>query len=517
MVSVLNLCHFEEIIPTAEILGKKIAETGTDAILTGGMSGHWNLIEDVLMAAKKIKPDIITIIGGPIMTADPNLAMENMPIDYGVIGEGEITSGELAEALQNVADPGGVNGLIYRRNGELVKTADRPAITDLDSLPFPDYEGFGYREWMTTMKYSDQNPILENYDLVNYSPIIGSRSCPYSCTFCYHPLGKQYRQRSLENIFLEIEHLASTYGSNFISFMDELFSIDTARMLELAERIKKYDIHWEACFRVNNVTADLLSKLKASKLNYMGFGVESLSDPILKSMKKMITKAEIENAFKLAREAGIFCSGNIILGDPAETEETIAESMDWWKKNPQYNLSLIFIKAIPDSEIYRYALEKKLIKNKLDHARNNFPIINLTQIPDKRFDEIKRKVLSYRLSLDNLVAGELLGSKKTDEKHGKQNFYQIKAKCPFCKQAHEYKRFLKSTNRRLAIFCKNCYSSFKLDQKYIFYDEFNLLKMLSNFYTGRLYANFLKLNLIKPDNQKLIFLKQKVKKILNRN
>jgi len=516
-VQALNLCHFEETIPTYAILKNSIAENGIDAILTGGMSGHWNLIADVLSTAKKIKPDIITVAGGPITTSDPNLAMENMLIDYGVIGEGEITSGELARTLEENGDVAAVNGIIYRKNGTLVQTKERSAISDLDSLPFPDYEGFGYREWMATMKYSDQNPILENYETVNYSPIIGSRSCPFSCTFCYHPLGKKYRQRSLDNIFLEIDYLVETYGSNFISFADELFSLNTERMYELADRIKKYGIYWEACFRVNNVTTELLSKLKESKLHYMGFGVESISDKILKSMKKMITRAEIENAFKLAREARIFCSGNIILGDPEETLETIAESTTWWKENPQYNISMIFIKAIPDAEIYRYALKNNLIKDKLSHTKNNFPIINLTKIPDRQFNRIKKDVLSYRTSLKHISDGELIESKRTDEKYCGKDIYHLKARCPFCGQVHDYKRFLKSMNRHLAIFCKNCHSNFKLEQKKIFYDEFNLIKMFSSIYATRLYSRLIKNNIIKADSKNIVALKKVAKKILKRS
>lgn len=513
----LNLCHYEEAVPTVKILRESILKNNISVVWTGGMSGHWNLISDALCAVKKIKPDIITIVGGPIVTSDPILAMKNMKIDYGVIGEGEITSGELARALNENANVAEVKGIIYRKNDLLAQTEERPPVLDLDTLPFPDYEGFSYREWMATMKYSEQNPILENYETVNYSPIIGSRSCPYNCTFCYHPLGKKYRQRSLDNIFQEIEYLVKTYNSTFISFADELFSLNTERMYELADRIKKYNIHWEACFRVNNVTAEMLKKLKESNLHYMGFGVESLSDKILKSMKKMITKAEIENAFRLAREAGIFCSGNIILGDPEETIETIDESINWWRENPQYNISLIFIKAIPDSAVFRYAIQNGIIKNKLEHIKNNFPIVNLTKIPDKQFNKIKKEVIKYRMSLKNIKDGELLASIKSEEKYKNKNYYNIKAKCPFCNQIHDYKRFLKSMNKYLAIFCKNCHSSFKLKQKQIFYEEFSLLKMLSNVYMSRLYANLLEMNIIKSDNQGLISLKRAVKKILKRN
>lgn len=516
MVHCLNLCHYEEIIPTIEILKESIIKNNINVVWTGGMSGHWNLIDDVLNNTKKINSDIITAVGGPLITSDPILAMENMKIDYGVIGEGEITAGELAFALSENTDVAGVNGIIYRKNDSLVQTQERLPILDLDSLPFPDYEGFGYREWMTTMKYSGQHPILENYDIVRYSPIIGSRSCPFSCTFCYHPLGKKYRQRSLDNILKEIDFLVKTYSINFISFLDELFSLNAERMYELADRIKKYNIHWEACFRVNNVTSELLNKLKKSNLHYMGFGVESMSDKILKSMKKMITKAEIENAFELARKAGIFCAGNIILGDPGETIETINESMDWWKKNRHYTISLSFIKAIPDSAVYQYAIKNNIIKNKLEHNKNNFPIVNLTKIPNKQFNKIKKKVSSYRFNLKYVTDGELLDSVKLDEKHKGNNFYNITIKCPFCNQIHEYKRFLKSMNKYLTVFCKNCYSCFKIKQEKAFYDEFSPWKMFSDIYFAKFYSYLLKKNIIKPDNKILILIKKFTKKILKR-
>ncbi|MFA4818140.1 MAG: radical SAM protein [Parcubacteria group bacterium] len=512
----VNLCHYPENQTTKEILEQWIKEKNISVILTGGMSGHWDLIDDVINTAKKIKPEITTVAGGPLVTADPELAMDNMKLDYGIIGEGEITAGELAFALSQNKSIENIRGIIYRKENKLCCNNEQPPILDLDSLPFPDYESLGYDEWIELMKYSGQNPVLENYDVVRYSPIIGSRSCPFSCTFCYHPLGKVYRQRSLDNIFKEIDFLIDKYGSNFISFQDELFSVNHERMYECADRIKRYNIKWEAQFRVNNVTRDMLKRLKESNLHYMGFGVENISDKILKSMKKMITKAEIENAFKLAYEEKIFCSGNILLGDPEDTVETMDESIEWWKKHQHYNISLIFIKTIPDSPDYQYAIKNNIIKDKLKYVRNNFPIVNLTKIPDKQFNQIKKEVWGYRKSLKYVLDAELINSEKLPEKYSTNNYYSLTTACPACNHTDKYKAFMKTMTKYQTLNCKNCYARIKIEQKKAFYDEYNLFKMISNKYLQRFYVFLLKKEYVKPDNKFIIVIKKYTKKLLKK-
>lgn len=213
-VHCVNLCHSDK--STGEQLIPFIEKHNIDVICSGVMTVHWNLLEEIFTIVKKHFPEKITVAGGAIITSEPEVAMSNMPIDFGVIGEGEITMAELAaELCKGNMFPESVPGLIYHApSGGLVKTGERPPITDLDTLPFPDYEAMEYDKFLK-IRWDSLPAIKGIYFNVDENQRLGeiltSRSCPYSCTFCYHPLGKKYRQRSLDNVFQEIEYLVSKY------------------------------------------------------------------------------------------------------------------------------------------------------------------------------------------------------------------------------------------------------------------------------------------------------------------
>ena len=98
-VRTVNLNHKEG--EEENILSDLIGQHHTDILGIGGLSGEYQDIARIIKLAKKINPSIKTIVGGGIMTADPVTAMHSMPeIDYGIIGEGEITLVELITARQ---------------------------------------------------------------------------------------------------------------------------------------------------------------------------------------------------------------------------------------------------------------------------------------------------------------------------------------------------------------------------------------------------------------------------------
>lgn len=473
----LNLCHSDD--PIEQQLRKSIEDKRIDVICTGSMSFYWNEVSEVVEAVKKINPQIITVVGGALIIADPKMAMENMKIDYGVMGEGEITMVELAGALTSNGDIGKVRGLIFRnKDNGLTVTAPREAIPDLDSMPFPDYEGFEFSKWLSA-EWTKQPMIggllFDIDDRKNFYEILTSRSCPFNCTFCYHPLGQKYRQRSLDNVFQEINYLIRKYNINLLNILDEIFSIDEKRLYEFASRIKKYNIRWMAQWRADNVSENLLKALKDSGILLLGIGMESMSDKVLKSMRKHVKKADIDRAYKLALDTGVRAGGNIIFGDPEETEETVQESLDWWKEHPEYDVRLRFILAVPDSKVWRHAIEHNLISDKAQFTKNRFPIINLTKISDRKFNKIKKRVMHLEFTQKHLMKGKVLSSKKEPYLYDGKNIYEFTVECSLCRQISTYKYFRYSDRPYTMVLCKHCYKRLNIKTKKAFPDDYNAI------------------------------------------
>lgn len=113
-----------------------------------------------------------------------------------LVGEGEITVVELCHAINEGGNFEEINGIIFKKGNKYIKTKRRVEISDLDSIPFPDYEGFGSAKVLD--KFSDLNGVCQK-GVVTMS---AGRSCPYKCTFCFHSSGEKYRQRSLESFFV---------------------------------------------------------------------------------------------------------------------------------------------------------------------------------------------------------------------------------------------------------------------------------------------------------------------------
>jgi radical SAM superfamily enzyme YgiQ (UPF0313 family) len=391
-VYTLNLNHREGNV--YDILKKEIELNNINVVVTGGLSVHYNLIRFIVESTKKISSNIITIVGGGIITSDPEAAMTALEYaDYGVIGEGEITNCELCYALENGISIDEVDGLIYKsEKGKYVRTKARKEIQDINSLPWPDYEGLEFEK-------SLQNaPDVGGMNSQKTVFMIASRSCPYSCTFCFHTVGKQYRQRSLDDFFEELEYMISKYDIEYLCLEDELFSVNFERVQQFCERIKKYNIKWWAQLRVNNITKELLTVLKESGCDTISFGLESADNRILKSMRKGITIEQIEHALKLVYDMGIHIQGNFIFGDIEETMETATNTIKWWKNHPEYKIHFSMIMLYPGTHIYEYACEKGIIKDKVKYLREGCPQVNVSKLSDVEFAELLKTLLELNKS-----------------------------------------------------------------------------------------------------------------------
>ena len=132
-----------------EILDTQVEEMGFADIekeirrrqpdVVGIQTTTFTLIDSILTAglAKKVNEDIHVCLGGPHVHIYPMETINIPQVDSVVLGEGEIAFTELIEALANGEDLEKVRGIVFKRNGRVVRTGTRPLHENLDILPHP--------------------------------------------------------------------------------------------------------------------------------------------------------------------------------------------------------------------------------------------------------------------------------------------------------------------------------------------------------------------------------------------
>ncbi|MCL2187605.1 MAG: B12-binding domain-containing radical SAM protein [Defluviitaleaceae bacterium] len=384
-VTTLNLTYKNNPI---ELIQQTILNHNIDVVITGGLSGQYKQLREIIDIAKTIKPTIQTIVGGGIITAEPIVAMKALEnADYGIIGEGEVVINKLAYVLETDGDKS-IPGVIT--NGSDSYLPPTSEIDDLDCLPFPDYEGYDYHE-MFESKFSAKKSTMVGLTIAT------SRSCPYSCTFCFHTSGKKYRRRSLDNVFKELDWLMQKYEFSHFLVLDELFGRDFAYVNDFCNRLKAYNLTFAVCMRMDMVTDELLDLMKDSGCVEIYFGVEHTEEKIIKSMNKKTSPALIKPVFTKCMERGITPYGNIIIGDLEETVETARSALSWWRENWSLKICILNMMTFPGSYIYKRACEQGIIKNPVKYLQAGCPYVNISKMNDHEWNEIKFEVSKTRI------------------------------------------------------------------------------------------------------------------------
>ena len=237
---------------------------------------------------------------------------------------------------------------------------------------------------------------------------------------------------------------------NIISIEDDLFAQDPDRVHDFCTQFKRFasevpwDVKWRCQMRVDCVTPDMLDEMKEAGCYRCGYGLESYSLRVLQSMKKMITPQQIHDAIHATLERSIGIEAHFIFGDPAETLETAAETLEFWRQHVDAGIRLSFVIPYPDSPLYRLAIERGLITDRLDYIRFHVgEIMNLTQMSDRDFKRLQAAVAEA----------------KTESKLGrilKRTMTMLRIKCPHCHQVSEFRNFEEKDIPIAEVHCRHC-------------------------------------------------------------
>ncbi|MBI4678165.1 MAG: cobalamin B12-binding domain-containing protein [Elusimicrobia bacterium] len=309
--------------------------------------------------ARKVKarrPSVVVVAGGPHMSAVAEETMRRMPeFDIGAFGEGEVTAVELARALEanggRPQDLDQVDGIVFRRDGSLVRTKPRAYISDLDTLPFPAY---------------DLLPDLAKFyrlpgDCLKRLPatsMVASRGCPKECTFCDRStFGRRFRSYGVDYLVRLIKHLMGKYGIRDLAFYDDNLMGSPPKLRAFCERLiaEKLELTWSCFGSVDFIKEDDFKLMKAAGCWQVSWGLESGSQRMLDLYRKRVKVERMERVLKASCDAGVDNRGFFILGGPGETKESMEETLAFIKRAPLANFHVTYFTAYPGSEACRTA------------------------------------------------------------------------------------------------------------------------------------------------------------------
>jgi hopanoid biosynthesis associated radical SAM protein HpnJ len=337
--------------------------------------------------ARRIKaqrPATITVLTGPHVSVLPeeSLRFADGAVDIVCRGEFDYSTKELCEG--RAWDT--VDGISFLRDSNVVQTADRPPIQDLDALPFAS---------QVYMRDLPVNEYIIPHFKHPYVSIYSSRGCPSKCIYCLWPQtfsGRTMRVRSAENVYQEVKWIVDNIpGVKEISFDDDTFTANREHARAVAEKLKPLGISWTINARAN-CDFETLRIMREAGLRHVVVGFESGNEQILKNIKKGVTKAQAIEFTRNCKKLGLSVHGAFIMGLPGETRETIRETIEFAKCLDLNSIQASLASPYPGTEFYDLCKKEGWITSDafLDETGHQTCVINYPHLSNKEiFDAVE--------------------------------------------------------------------------------------------------------------------------------
>jgi len=274
-------------------------------------------------------------------------------LDFIIQSEGESSLVQLCRALEGKSDYTGISGLVYKTgDGRILANKVNALVKNLDDLAMPDYSYAASEIKQKQMAY-----------------LITSRGCPVNCSFCSTSSfwGQNVRMNSPERVAAEVEYV-KRLGAKRVFFHDDTFNLGIDRTIRMAQALKKLDIEYAISCRVTPVNEEMIAALADSGCRHITWGVETLSENMLKSINKKITRELVKQAFDICAKftdkmttSGFFC-----VGTPGESEGTVKETINYANANLKSThgpgTSILYI--LPGTKVYADLISKKRFNEK---------------------------------------------------------------------------------------------------------------------------------------------------------
>ncbi len=290
-------------------------------------STEWMVAKSLIEALRASFPNALIVVGGEHVTAVPEYTLSSCPaIDVAVLGEGEETFVDLLDAHTSGRDFSEVDGVVFRQDGELVRTERRQRIRAIDTIPEPAWQRFPVANYI-------EAAMTHGANLGRSIPILASRGCPYECTFCSSPFmwTKRWLPRKPELVIAEMKKYMRDYDVTNFDFEDLTAIVDRKWILEFARQLGEQglDITWQlpSGTRSEAIDYEVGSALFSSGCRIISYSPESGSQEELERIKKNVKLPRMIESMKDTLRAGMEVKCNFIFGLPGGSWKDVFNTM----------------------------------------------------------------------------------------------------------------------------------------------------------------------------------------------
>jgi len=355
------------------------------SVLTGSQRYYFDLN---LRVKQSLDYPVLSVFGGPHPTFFPEMIREP-GVDGLCIGEGEFPMLDLANALEKGNLKPDIQNWWFKLDGEIVKNPPRGLIHDLSELPLPD-----------------RALIYDKHTVTRLSPVkhfLGSRGCPYNCTYCFnHAWYQIYKkekrgyQRDVDHIIAEVRWTRERYPLDFAVFIDDLFIIFMDWLEEFADKWPtQVGLPFFCNVRANLLTPEKVALLKKAGCACVSMGIEAGNDRIRNDLlKRKMTKEQMIEAGRMIREAGIHLSATNILGLPTGTLEDDWETLHVNQAARVSYAHAFLFQPYPGTELGTFAFENDYMVGTYDDLTSIMweasPLVWPTEMEQRQIENLAR-------------------------------------------------------------------------------------------------------------------------------
>lgn len=304
---------------------KKKLKNKYDIIGFSALSTNAADFKKITKYCRKLAPNSLFLAGGPLANSEPELCLQQCPIDICCFGEGEIIFQNILRHFPDLSAIKDLPGTAFLDpQNKIKKNPPQAFIENLDEIPFPAWHLVNLSLYPARLAPS-VNPIRQT------GHIVSSRGCPYRCSFCHNIHGKKFRSRSPQNIVREIKILRKTYGIKQFSSLDDCFNHDKDRFKAFLrlfiKELPDCQLIFPGGLRGDTLDFETIALIKKANTPYLLVAIETVSPKRQRLIKKNLNFPKLVKNIKEIKRQGIHVSGSFMVGFPGEKKWEIEKTL----------------------------------------------------------------------------------------------------------------------------------------------------------------------------------------------